>query len=54
MEGAAGGGLGFLHRVLRGEVRDFGDQAGGGERFFDVVALERMSGSILWVSPLLR
>ena len=40
MEAAAGGGLGFLHRILREDVSDFRDKAGGSERFFDVVALE--------------
>src|SRR5260370_20515457 len=40
MEGAAGGGLGLLHGFCGEEMRDFCDQAGGRESFFDVVTLE--------------
>src|SRR6266850_2609807 len=40
VKGAAGGGLGFLERIVGEEVRDLGYKAGRRERFFDVVALE--------------
>src|SRR5260370_12246827 len=40
MEGAAGGGLGFFHGIVGEKVSEFGDEARGGESFFDVVALE--------------
>src|SRR5579863_6520051 len=40
MEGAAGGSFCFLHRIVRKKVREFGDQAGAGKSFFDVVAFE--------------
>src|SRR5258708_35121850 len=40
MEGATGGGLGFFHGISGEKVSEFGDEARGGESFFDVVALE--------------
>src|SRR5258707_5617497 len=40
MERAAGGGSCFLERVGGQDMGDLGDQAGGGEGFLDVVALE--------------
>jgi hypothetical protein len=40
MEAAAGGGFGFFHGIAGEIVGDLGDEARGGERFFDVVALE--------------
>src|SRR6267142_1980259 len=39
MKRAASGGLGFLHGIVREDVRDFGDESGGRERF--VFDLER-------------
>src|SRR5713226_5686097 len=40
MESAAGGGLGFFHRFIGEEVRNFCDEAGGGESLFDKVTLK--------------
>ena len=40
MEGAAGGGFGFLHGIFGEEVSDFGDEAGGGKSLLDVIAFE--------------
>ncbi len=40
MKGASSGGLGFSHRSIRQEVRDFRDQAGACKSFFNIVALE--------------
>src|SRR5437762_5081813 len=40
MKGPASGGLSFFHGIVGKEVRDLGDQARGGESFFDVVALK--------------
>ena len=37
---AASGGLGFGERVGGEKVSNFGDEPGGGERFFNVIALE--------------
>jgi len=54
MEGPASGRLGFFHGIVGKEVRDLGDEARGGESFFDVVALEIDIGIDLVVMPLLR
>ena len=40
MEAAARGCPGLLHGVGRQNVSDLGDQAGGGEGFFHVVAFQ--------------
>jgi len=40
MEVAASGGFGLQHRIRGQDVSDFGDEACGGECFFDVVAFE--------------
>lgn len=40
VEFAAGGGLGGLEWIVGEVVLDFGDEAGRGQGFFDVVALE--------------
>jgi hypothetical protein len=40
VEGAAGGGIGFLHGIFGKEVRDFDDETGAGQRFLHVVAFE--------------
>ena len=40
MEGAASGGLGFLHGIFGEEMGEFRNEAGGRKSFLDVVALE--------------